>query len=48
MTVEIWLALSKVIYLQVQNFALNGIFFPANEKATSKQNNQSDFKAYLI
>ena len=29
------------------SFALSRIFFSANENATVKQNNQSDFKAFL-
>ena len=44
----IWLALIDVIYSRIAPFfALNRIFFPANEEATLKQNNQSDFKACL-
>ena len=29
------------------SFAINHIFFSANENGTVKQNNQSDFKAFL-
>ena len=44
----IWLALSSAIYSQIALFfALNHIFISANEKGTVKQNNQSDFKAFL-
>ena len=36
----IWLALIGAIYSQIAPFfALNGIFFPANEEATLKKNN---------
>ena len=43
-----WLTLSSVIYSQIAlSFAFNLIFFPANENETVKQNNQSDFKAFL-
>ena len=43
-----WLALSGVIYSRFElSFALNCIFFSANENGTVKQNNQSDFKAFL-
>ena len=39
----IWLALSGAIYLRIAPFfALNRIFFSANENRTVKQNNQSD------
>ena len=42
----IWLALIAAIYSQIAPFfALNHIFFPANEEATLKTNNQLDFKA---
>jgi len=42
------LALSSAIYSRIALFfALNGIFFSANENGTVKQNNQSDFKAFL-
>ena len=42
-----WLALRSAIYSQIAlSFALNCIFFSANENETVKQNNQSDFKAY--
>ena len=45
----IWLALIGAIYSRIPPFfALNHIFFPANEQATLKQNNQSDFKACLM
>ena len=44
---SVWLSAQWFIHKSKNVFALNGIFFPANEKATSKQNNQSDFKAYL-
>ena len=41
----IWLALSSVIYFQIAPFfALSYIFFPANEKGTLKQHNQTDFQ----
>ena len=44
----IWLALIGAIYSWITPlFALNSIFFPANEETTLKQNNQSDFKASL-
>ena len=44
----IWLALSSAIYSQIALlFALNHIFFSANENKTVKQNNQSDLKAFL-
>ena len=44
----IWLALIDAIYSQMAPiFAFNRIFFPANEEATQKKNNQSDFKACL-
>ena len=45
----ICLALIGATYSRiVPFFALNRIFFPANEEATlKKQNNQLDFKAYL-
>ena len=43
-----WSALSGSIYSQIAlSFALNHIFFSANENGTVKQNNQSDFKAFL-
>ena len=42
------LALSNAIYSRIAlSFALNRIFFSANENRTVKQNNQSDFKAFL-
>ena len=40
------LALSGAIYSRIA-LALNRIFFSANENGTVKQNNQSDFKAFL-
>ena len=44
----IWLTLGGVIYSQIAPFfALNRIFFSANENGTVKQNNQSDFKVSL-
>ena len=44
----ICLALRGVIYSQIAPFfALNRIFFSANENGTVKQNNQSDFKVSL-
>ena len=44
----IWLALSSAIYSQIALFfALNRIFFSANENETVKQNNQSDFKFFF-
>ena len=43
-----WLALSGKIYSRIALcFALNRIFFSANENGAVKQNNQSDFKASL-
>ena len=43
-----WLILSVAIYLRIAlSFALNRIFFSANENGTVKQNNQSDFKAFF-
>ena len=43
-----WLVLSGAIYSRIAlSFALNHIFFSANENGTIKQNNQSDFKAIL-
>ena len=43
-----WSALSGASYSQITlSFALNRIFFSANENATVKQNTQSDFKAFL-
>ena len=42
------LVLSGAIYLRIAlSFALNHIFFSANGDGTVKQNNQSDFKAFL-
>ena len=42
------LALSGVVYSQIAlSFALNCILFSANENERVKQNNQSDFKAFL-
>jgi len=42
------LALSGAIYSRIAlSFALNGIFFPANENGTVKQNNKSDIKAFF-
>ena len=44
----IWLALSSAIYSQIALFfALNRIFFSANENETVKQNNQSDLKGFF-
>jgi len=44
----IWLALSSAIYSRIAPFfALNRIFFSANENGTVKQNNQSDLQAWL-
>ena len=44
----IWLAHSGAIYSRIAlSFALNHIFFSASENGTVKQNNQSDFKAFL-
>ena len=44
----IWLALTNVIYSQIELFyALNCIFFSANETALLKHNNESNFKACL-
>ena len=41
------LALSSAIYSRnALSFALNHIFFSANENGAVKQNNQSDFKAF--
>ena len=43
-----WLALSGAIYSRIAlSFALNRIFFSANENGTVKQNDQSDFKAFF-
>ena len=43
-----WLALNSAIYSRIAlSFALNRIFFSANENGTVKQNNQSDFKFFL-
>ena len=43
-----WLALSGAIYSRIAlSFALNHIFFSANENGTVKQNNQSDSKAFF-
>ena len=43
-----WLALSGAIYSRITlSFALNRIFFSANENGKVKQNNQSDFKAFF-
>ena len=45
---EMRLVLSDAIYSRIGlSFALNHIFFSANENGTVKQNNQSDFKAFL-
>jgi len=42
------LAFSSAIYSRIALFfALNRIFFSANENGTVKQNNQSDFKVSL-
>ena len=42
------MALSCAIYSCITlSFALNGIFFSANENGTVKQNNQSDYKAFI-
>ena len=44
----IWLALRGAIYSRIALFfALNRIFFSANENETVKQNKQSDFKVSL-
>ena len=44
----IWLVLRGAIYsLIALFFALNRIFFSANENETVKQNNQSDLKVSL-
>ena len=44
----IWLALIGAIYSQIAPFfALNCTFFAANEEATLKTNNQSDFKTFV-
>ena len=44
----IWLTLSGAIYSRIAPFfALNRTFFSANENATVKQNNPSDFKVRL-
>ena len=44
----IWLARIGAIYWRIAPFfALNHIFFPANEKATLKTKNRADFKACL-
>ena len=43
-----WLTLSGAIYSRIAlSFALNRIFFSANDNGAVKQNNQSDFKAFL-
>ena len=43
-----WLALSGAICSRIAlSFALNRIFFFANEYGTVKLNNQSDFKNFL-
>ena len=43
-----WLVLSDTIYSRIAlSFALNLIFFSANENGTAKQNNQSDLKFFL-
>ena len=43
-----WLTLSGAIYSRIAlSFALNRIFFSANENGTVKQNDQSDFKAFF-
>ena len=45
---SISLALSSVIYSQIAPFfALNRIFFPANEKGSLKQHDQTGFKSCL-
>ena len=42
-----WLALRGAIYSQIAlPFALNRIFFSANEEGTVTQNNQSDLKTF--
>ena len=42
------LALSGANYSRIAlSFALNRIFLSANENGTVKQNDQSDFKAFL-
>ena len=44
----IWFVVSSAIYFQIALFfALNRIFFSANEDETVKQNNQSDLKVFL-
>ena len=44
----IWVALRSAIYSQIALFfALNCIFFSANESEAVKQNNQSDFKVFF-
>ena len=42
-----WLALIGAIYPRIEKDALNRIFFPANERASLKHDNQSYFKACL-
>ena len=43
------LALSSETYSQIALFfALNRIFFPANEKRTLKQHNQTDFRSNIL
>ena len=43
-----WLALTWGFYSQIAAFyALNGIFFPANDTALLKKNNWSNFKAFF-
>ena len=43
------LALSSETYSQIALFfALNRIFFPANERRTLKQHNQTDFKSNIL
>ena len=44
--IAIWLALIDTIYSRIAPFvSLNCTFFPANEKALLKHDNQSDFNA---
>ena len=43
-----WLTLSGAIYSRIAlSFAIDHIFFLANENGTVKQNNQSDSKAFF-
>ena len=44
----IYITVGGTIYSRIAlSFAINHIFFSANENGTVKQNNQSDFKAFL-